>query len=99
MIGERDNGHRVKEGSSVVRRHADELDLTTDYEVAVNTTVREYGNARGIGHRLPAGTHFLLTDADGYRVMWADNDMVISIRNRQIIPIKRPDKEWVTLGK
>jgi len=31
--------------------------------------------------------------------MWADNDMVISIRNRQIIPIKRPDKEWVTLGK
>lgn len=97
MIGERDNGHRGKEGISVVKRHADELDLTTDYEVAVNTTVREYGNSKGVGHGLPAGTHFLLTDADGYRVMWTDNENegVISIPNRQIIPIKRPDEEWV----
>lgn len=56
MPSEFDNYYRARVESSLIRKRAEELDLTTDYEVAIDTTVKEYGDVRGVKYGLSAET-------------------------------------------
>jgi len=74
---------------------AGKLRLVTDYQVAVDTTVRGHADPQDGELALSAETHFYLTAgetaAENHRVMCLDNGVVVGVPNEQMLPVRRTE--------